>query len=219
MDLTNFYKHIKICLNEVNRLQEDLLTSQQSKKLHSKFHKYLISYRSPPSCYCNAHIYTYLVHSLLLAFTNDTCIKYSMVLQSYKFITTHDHEISVCNILSILLQELPPCIEGINIYFQFELATLAFKQGEKLESFYIRILIPQKKVKISRWGLYPTIILFQYMQALSNSFKIKSFIVPNITYLITFPDKNLKSYVYTEGNIHGLYCYLYIIGDPNNLTR
>ena len=36
---------------------------------------------------------------------------------------------------------------------------------------------------------------------------------------ITFLDKNGKYSVYTGGNINGLYCYLEIIGDPNNFTN
>ena len=36
--------------------------------------------------------------------------------------------------------------------------------------------------------------------------------------IITFLDNNVKSAVYKGGNIHGLYCYLYIIGYPTTLT-
>ena len=39
-----------------------------------------------------------------------------------------------------------------------------------------------------------------------------------MTYLITFLDNNIKLDVYIEGNIHGLYHYLEIIGYPNVLT-
>ena len=37
MDLKNFYNHIKICLNVVNRIIEELLTAYQSIKRHSDF--------------------------------------------------------------------------------------------------------------------------------------------------------------------------------------
>ena len=39
MDLKNFYKHIKMCLNEVTRLREDLIPAYQSIKRHSEFEK------------------------------------------------------------------------------------------------------------------------------------------------------------------------------------
>ena len=56
------------------------------------------------------------------------------------------------------------------------------------------------------------------MKSLSNSDKLKAFIVPNMTDLITLFDKNIKSAVYTRGDICGIYCYLYIIGAPTTLT-
>ena len=37
LDLKNFYKHIKMCLNAVTRLREHLLPSYQSIKRHSNF--------------------------------------------------------------------------------------------------------------------------------------------------------------------------------------
>ena len=36
--------------------------------------------------------------------------------------------------------------------------------------------------------------------------------------LITFLDNNVRLAIYTGGNIHELYRYLEIIGDPTNLT-
>ena len=53
MDLKNFYNHIKICLNEVTRLQEYLLPGYHYIKRHSKFAEYFISYRDNPSYYWN----------------------------------------------------------------------------------------------------------------------------------------------------------------------
>ena len=61
-------------------------------------------------------------------------------------------------------------------------------------------------------------LLFQYMKELSNSDKLKSFIAPNMTDLITFLDNNGKSPVYTGVNIHGIYRYLDMIGAPTTLT-
>ena len=43
------------------------------------------------------------------------------------------------------------------------------------------------------------------MKALSKSDKLKAFIVPKMTYLITFLDNNAKSDIYIGGNIHVLY--------------
>ena len=39
-----------------------------------------------------------------------------------------------------------------------------------------------------------------------------------MTDLITFPDNNRKSDVYKGGNIHGLYCYIEMIGAPTAST-
>ena len=49
MDLKNFYNHIKVCLNAVTRLQEDLLPYYQSIKRQSEFVEYFV-----PDC---DHIY------------------------------------------------------------------------------------------------------------------------------------------------------------------
>ena len=55
------------------------------------------------------------------------------------------------------------------------------------------------------------------MKALSNSDKLRAFIAPKMTYLITFPDSNCKYDVYTGGDIHGICRYLEIIGSPTTL--
>ena len=56
------------------------------------------------------------------------------------------------------------------------------------------------------------------MKALTKSEKLKAFIAPKMTDLITFPDKNGKSAVYEGGDIHGIYRYLEMIGDPTTLN-
>ena len=56
------------------------------------------------------------------------------------------------------------------------------------------------------------------MQALSNSTKLEVFIAPKMTDIITFLDPNRRLSVYIGVNIHGLNCYLEIIGSPNILT-
>ena len=78
MDLKNFYNHIKMCLNSVTRLREDLLPSCQYIKRHSDFEEYFVPDSYHPSCSCNSQTYTSLRNSLLVAMTNDTCVKYSM---------------------------------------------------------------------------------------------------------------------------------------------
>ena len=62
MDLNNFYNHIKIRLNEVTRLPEDILPVYQSIKRQSKFGEYFILDCDHPSYYWNVHIYTSLGH-------------------------------------------------------------------------------------------------------------------------------------------------------------
>ena len=56
------------------------------------------------------------------------------------------------------------------------------------------------------------------MKSLSNSDKIKVLIDTKTAYIITFLDNNGKYSVYTGGNIHGIYSYLDMIGDPTTLT-
>ena len=141
-----------------------------------------------------------------------------MAPHAYKIVNTHAHEISVWTILSRLVHFCAPRIGGLNGYIQYDLATLEFNNGEQLDDFYIRILILQQKIIFSVETVYLTILIFRYMKALSNSDKLKAFIAPNMTDLITFLDKNGKLAVYKGGNIHGLYRYLEIIGSPTELT-
>ena len=47
--LKNFFNHIKMCLNAVTRLREDLLHYYKSIKRHSEFAEYFISDRDNPS--------------------------------------------------------------------------------------------------------------------------------------------------------------------------
>ena len=50
--------------------------------------------------------------------------------QAYKVVTTHDHEILGRTIISRLIHAQSPNLRGIYGDFQYELATLAFNQGE-----------------------------------------------------------------------------------------
>ena len=52
------------------------------------------------------------------------------------------------------------------------------------------------------------------MKASSKSEKIKAFIAPKMTDLITLLENNRKYAVYTGGNIHRLHRYVDIIGAP-----
>ena len=56
------------------------------------------------------------------------------------------------------------------------------------------------------------------MKAFSKREKLKSFISPKMTDMITFLDKNEKSDLYIGGNIHRLYYYLEMIGYQSALT-
>ena len=101
---------------------------------------------------------------------------------------------------------------------QSDLATLAFRNGEQLEYFHCRILRLQREIILSGDIVSPTRLLFQYMKALIKSEKLKAFVAPKMTDLITFLDKNCKSAVYKGGYIHGIYHYLEMIGYPTTLT-
>ena len=54
LNLNNFYKYIKICLNAVTRLREDRLTSYQSIKWHTYIEGYFVPDRDHPSYICNS---------------------------------------------------------------------------------------------------------------------------------------------------------------------
>ena len=101
---------------------------------------------------------------------------------------------------------------------QYYLATLAFNNRKQLEYFHGRIIIIQQEIILSGEFVSPTRLLFQCMKVLTKSDKLKSFIAPNITDLIRFLDNTRKSAIYTGGNIHGIYCYLEMIGSPATLT-
>ena len=101
---------------------------------------------------------------------------------------------------------------------QYDISTLAFNNREQLEYFHGRILRLRQEIIISREIVSPTRLLFQYTKSFSKSDKLIAFISPKITDLITFLDNNGKSAVYTEGDIHGIYCYLDMIGAPTTFT-
>ena len=113
-----------------------------------------------------------------------------MAPQAYNVVSTHAHEISGWTIISRLINSLSPHIGGMNGDVQSDIATLAIKNGERLEDFHSIILRLQQEVILSGETVSPTRLLFQYMKSLSKSEKIKAFIAPKMTYLITFPDNN-----------------------------
>ena len=83
-----------MCLNAVTKLLEYRLPPYQPIRRHSEFEELFIVDFSHPSYYWNAQTYTSLSHSLLVAFTNYTCVKYYMSSQAYKVVNAHAHEIS-----------------------------------------------------------------------------------------------------------------------------
>ena len=62
LELDNLYNHIKMYLNSVNRLQEELLRGKQSINRNSDFAEYFIQDSDHPYYYWNVHIYTSLGH-------------------------------------------------------------------------------------------------------------------------------------------------------------
>ena len=87
---------------------------------------------------------------------------------------------------------------------QSDLATLTFKNGEQLENVHSTILRLQQENMLSGEIVSRTRLLFQYMKSLKNSDKLRAFIAPKMTDLITFLDKNVKAAVYEGGDIHGI---------------
>ena len=79
--LKNFYNHVKMSLNAVTRLNVDLLPDYLSIKINSEFKECFVLDRNHISYSWNIQVYTSLGHSLLVAMTNDTCVKSSMAPQ------------------------------------------------------------------------------------------------------------------------------------------
>ena len=150
--------------------------------------------------------------------TNNTLVKCSIAPQSYKFFSTHAHEISGWTILSRIIHPCVPHLGGINGDVQSDISTLALNNGEQLEDFHSSIIRLQQEIMISGEIVSPTRLIFQYTKALSKSDKLRAFIAAQMTYLITFLDNNGKSTVYTGGEIHGIYRYLDMIGAPTTLA-
>ena len=70
-----------------------------------------------------------------MALKNETCVKYSMSPQAYKFVNTHAHEKSSWKNLSRSIHVRNPHLGGINGDIHSDLSTLSFKNGEQIESF------------------------------------------------------------------------------------
>ena len=64
----------------------------------------------------------------------------------------------------------------------------------------------------------PTRLLFQYMKSFSKRDKLRDFIAPRMTDIITFLGNNVKSAISIGGDIHGVYRYLEMIGNSTTLT-
>ena len=122
--------------------------------------------------------------------TNYICVKSSTAPQSYKVVSTHAHKISGLKIISRLIHSHYPHLGGINGGVQSDLATLPFKNRKHLEDFHSRILRLQHEIILSGETVSPTILLFQYMNSLSKSKKLKVFTAPKMTDIITFLDNN-----------------------------
>ena len=57
------------------------------------------------------------------------------------------------------------------------------------------------------------------MNQFSNIDKIRAFVAPNMTYLVTFLDNDGKPAVCTGGYICGIYSYMEMIGAPTKFTH
>ena len=115
-----------------------------------------------------------------------------MTPHSYKIVSTHAHEISGWTILFILLHSCAPNIVDMDNYVQSNLASMSFKNGEKLEDFHNRILRLQQEIILSGENKSPKRLIFLYMKEFSKKNKLKSLLEPNMIDLITFLDNNIK---------------------------
>ena len=112
----------------------------------------------------------------------------------------------------------PTHLGGMNGDVQYDLSTLASNNREQLEDLNGIIIRPQQEITLYWETVSPTRLLFQYTNELSNINKLKSFIAPNTTDLITLLDNNRTLALYTVLNIHGINHYIEIIGSPTTLT-
>ena len=113
-----------------------------------------------------------------------------MATQAYKVVSPHAHDISGRTIISRLLYSRAPHLGSMNGDVQYDIATLAFKNGEQLEDFHSRILRLQQEIMLSGEIVSPTRIILHYTKALTKSDKPKEFIAPKMTDIITFLDNN-----------------------------
>ena len=155
-----------MCHNVVTRLRTYFLTTYQSSKRHTEFAEYFSPYRDHPYYYWNVQIYTSLGHSLLVSTTNENCVKSSIATQACKVVRTYTHEISGWKIISRLLHSGATHLGGMNGDIQYDLATLAFNNGEQLEYFHRIILRLQQEIILFGETAYPNRLLFQYTKAL-----------------------------------------------------
>ena len=112
----------------------------------------------------------------------------------------------------------PLILEGWMVMFSLTYPPWNSITEKKIEYLHRIIIRLQQGIILSGQNVSPTIILFRYMKALSNIDKLKEFIAPKMTYLVTFLDNNRKLAVYKGRNIHGLYSYIEMIGFPTTLT-
>ena len=155
-----------MCLNVVTRIREELLPGYQSISRNSEFSEYFIPYRDHPYYYWNVQIYTSLGHSLLVSTNNENCVKSSIATQACKVVRTYTHEILGWKIISRLLHSCATHLGGMNGDIQYDLATLAFNNGEQLEDFHRIILRLQQEIILFGETAYPNRLLFQYTKAL-----------------------------------------------------
>ena len=107
---------------------------------------------------------------------------------------------------------------GMNGNVQSDLATLKFQNGYQLGYFHSIVIRLKQEINLSGETVSPTRHLLQYTKVSSKSYKLKAYIALKMKDIITFPGNNGKWSIYTEGNIHGFYCYIEIIIAPTNLT-
>ena len=82
LDLKNLYNHVKMSLNAVTRLIEELLPDYLSINKNSDFKEYIVLDSNHISYSWNLQVYDYFEHSLLVAMTNETCVKSSIAPQA-----------------------------------------------------------------------------------------------------------------------------------------
>lgn len=170
MDLKSICDHLELCLNAAAKTNINIILAFVDLTHSLDFTKRLI-----PTDTNNLHFHTCkhnfgtLSSMLLMALTNEMCIKASLSLVAHHKITTVSAVGSGWITLHLLLLAYSPHLGGTNGNIQMDLSNLHFKEAKTLNAFYSQALHLEQEIRLSQETMCPTQLLHQYLVALSLS--------------------------------------------------